>query len=116
LRGAGALGRRVAARAAWTEVHGRDEGEARREQRSPAHARDADDAVLQRLPERLERRPLELGQLVEEQHPAVRKARLARARATGAATDERGHGGAVVWRAEGRLGDERPLGREQTGH
>ena len=35
----------------------------------------ADDAVLERLPQRLERGPRELGQLVEHEHTAVRQAR-----------------------------------------
>ena len=56
-----------------------NELEARRKQRPPADARDADEAVLERLPQRLERGPLELRQLVEQEDAAVREARLARA-------------------------------------
>ena len=81
LRRARALGRRIAARAARTEVHRRDELEPRREDGPPADARDADDAVLERLAQRLERGPLELGELVEQQHAAMREADLARPRA-----------------------------------
>ena len=77
LRRALAVGRRIAAGAARTEVHRRDELEARREHRPPADARDADDAVLERLPQRLERGPLELGELVEDEHAAMSEADLA---------------------------------------
>ena len=66
-----------------------DEHEARREsaERWPAHDRHL--PVLQRLAQRLERRPRELRQLVEEQHAVVGEARLA---GTGmrAAADEAG--------------------------
>ena len=41
---------------------------------------DRDDAVLERLPKRLERGPLELGQLVEKQDAVMGEARLARTR------------------------------------
>ena len=57
--------------------------------RPPDDARDGDDAVLERLAERLERRPLELGQLVEQQDAAVGEARLARRGAATAADDRR---------------------------
>ena len=80
----------------------------------PCDPRDRDDAVLERLPQRLERRPLELGQLVEQQDAAMREARLARTRA-GAAADDRGGRGAVVRRAERRRRDQRPLGRQHAG-
>ena len=81
LRRARALGRRVAAPAAGHRFIVADELEARRERRPPPDAGDADDAVLERLPQRLERGSLELRQLVEEQHAAVREARLAGPRA-----------------------------------
>ncbi len=79
LRRARAFDRRIAARAARAQVHRPDELEARREQRLPADARDRDEAVLERLPQRLEHRARELGQLVEEQDAAVREARPRRA-------------------------------------
>ena len=99
LRRARALGRRVAAAGARTEVHRRDELEARREERLALHPCDRDDAVLERLPQRLERGPLELGQLVEQQDAAMGEARLARPR-PGAAADDRRRRGAVMRRAE----------------
>ena len=43
-------------------------------------ARDVDLACFKRLPERIENGPLELRQLVEEQHSAVRQRDLAGAR------------------------------------
>src|SRR5205085_1131327 len=42
------------------------------------HARDCDDAALKRLPQRLQRRPLELLQLVEEQDAVMCERPLAR--------------------------------------
>ncbi len=78
----------------------------------PADPRDGDDAVLERLAQRLEHRARELGQLVEQEHAAVRERHLARARARAAADDSRSRG-AVVRRAERRHGDERAPGREE---
>ena len=83
------VGRRVAPAGTRTEVHRRDELEPGREERLALRARDRDDAVLERLPQRLERRPLELRQLVEQQDAVVREARLARPRAGAAADDRR---------------------------
>ena len=90
LRRAAALRRRVAARPARTEIHGRDELKARRERRTPGHPHDGDDAVLERLPQRLEHGPRELRELVEEQHAEMREARLAGSRPAATAAD---HGG-----------------------
>ena len=56
-------------------------------------------AGLERLAQRIEHRPLELGQLVEEQHAEMREADLARPDAQ-AAADQRRHRRAVVRRAE----------------
>jgi hypothetical protein len=50
-----------------------DELEARREDRVPARARDGDDAVLDRLAERLKDGARELRQLVEEEDAAMRE-------------------------------------------
>ena len=72
-------------------------------------------AVLERLAQRLERRPHELGQLVEQQDAAVREARLAGPRAGPPPTIGRDRG-TVVRRAERRRDDERPAGRQQAGH
>src|SRR5437763_1959671 len=79
LRRARADRARVSARTARAEVHRRDELEARGKHRAPRRAGNADDAVLEWLPKRLERRPRELGKLVEEQDAVVGEARLARA-------------------------------------
>ena len=67
-------------------------------------ARDRDEAVLQRLPQRLERGSRELGQLVEEQHAAVREARLARTQSRFAADDRRGRRAVI---ARGTAGSRR---------
>ena len=78
LAAAAAARGRVAARA---RVGGGDEQEARREDRRALAAHDRHAAVLQRLAQRLERRPRELGQLVEEEHAVMGEARLPRQRA-----------------------------------
>ena len=59
---------------------------------------DRDLARLQRLAQRVERRPGELRRLVEEQHAAVRQRRLAWPGDARAAADDRGHRGGVVRR------------------
>ena len=69
--------RRIAAGAARAEVHRRDQLEARRETTHGHHPGDDHHAVLERLAQRLEHRPGELGQLVEEEHAVVREAGLA---------------------------------------
>ena len=74
---------------------GPDELEARREDRMATGAGDRDDAVLERLPERLEDGARELGQLVEQQHAAVRERDLSRPRRR-AASDDRRRGRSVV--------------------
>src|SRR5204862_3819725 len=77
LRRAGALDGRVAARAARTQIHRRDELEPGREDRASGDPRDRDDAVLERLAEGFQRRPRELGKLVEQENAPVREARFA---------------------------------------
>ena len=91
--------------AARARVRRRDELEvgAGSQQLRPARASD-DAAVLEHLAQRLERAALELGQLVEEQHAAVRERDLAGPRRAAAAEQARRARG-VVRRAE------RPLRR-----
>ena len=77
-----------------------------------------DDAVLEWLPERLQHRARELGQLVQEEHAEVRERDLARTRARAAAHDRRRRGrrGAARETAEPRRalvpvgGSPRPSG------
>ena len=64
-------------------------------------ARDPDLALFERLAQRFEHVAAELGQLVEEQHAAVRERDLARAQRSAAAAHARVRR-AVVWRAEHR--------------
>src|SRR5262245_66237140 len=71
LRRALAIGRGVATSPARAEVHRGHELEARREHGSPAHSRDADNAVLEWLAERLERRPPALGEHGETEPPTL---------------------------------------------
>ena len=58
---------RVAASSARAEIHRRHQLEARGKDRLASDARNRHDAVLERLPQGFEHRPLELGQLVEQQ-------------------------------------------------
>ena len=91
----------VAPATARAQVHRRDETKPGREERVPADPGDRDDTVLERLPQRLEHRPRELRQLVEQEDAAVREARLAGAR-HGTAADDRRRRGSVMRGAERR--------------
>ena len=84
---------------AATRVHGRDHLHPGGESDVHIGPGDANSARFQRLPKRIEHRPLELRQLVEEQHPQVRQADLSRPDLEPAA-DQRRHRGAMVRRAE----------------
>src|SRR3989442_13354240 len=88
------------------EIDRADELEPRGEAGAAFGAGDHDLAVLDRRPERLESRPLELRQLVQEQDAAMGERRLAGPRPA-AAADDRDRGGAVVRRPERGRGDER---------
>src|SRR5438067_5057125 len=114
LRGTRALDVRIATRSTGTQVHRSDELEGRREANIARGTGDADDTVLQRLPERLERRPLELRQLVEQPPAAMREAGLARTQ-TRPTTDDRRRRGAVMRSAKRWLRDQRTVWIEQTG-
>src|SRR3546814_2411326 len=70
--------RGVAQMPAPARVHRRDQLHARGEGDVRIGARDTDHAGLQRLAQRIERAALEFGQFVEEQHPQMRQADLAR--------------------------------------
>ena len=65
-RGAGALGGGITPRSARTQIHGRHELESRGEDDPAANAGDRDRAVLEWLPQCLERVPGKLGELVEK--------------------------------------------------
>ena len=69
---------RGAEMAAGAGVHGRDELEARGELGPARRARDGDRAGLEWLAQRLERRPCEFGELIEEENPPVRQRDFAR--------------------------------------
>jgi hypothetical protein len=58
-------------RSADTNVGRPDKLESRREERVPPDTRHAHDAVFERLPERLQHRARELGQLVHEEDSEV---------------------------------------------
>lgn len=85
----------VAAPAAGTHVHAGKELEPSRKDRPPSHSGHGDLAVLERLAQRLEHRSLELWQLVEEEHAAMRERGLTRPRAR-ATADDGGHRSAVM--------------------
>ena len=75
---AAAIAHAAAEPAAGARVRRCDELELGREGHVPPRARTRRRAVLEHLAQRLERPPLELGQLVEEEHAAVRERHLAR--------------------------------------
>ena len=56
-----------------SKVDRRDEAETRGEEPTAADARHRDDAVLERLGQRLEHRARELGKLVEKKHASMRE-------------------------------------------
>ena len=91
--------RAVAAVAARARIRRADEHRPRRERHGHAHAAHGDDAVLERLAQRLERGAPELGELVEEEHAVMREAHLAGARVLPAA-DERDVARRVVRRTK----------------
>ena len=71
----------------------------------PPTLRDRDRTVLERLPQRLEHEPRELGELVEQEHAEVGERRLARAGRRAAADDRRRRSG-VMRGPERRDADE----------
>ena len=86
-----------------------------REARGSAGAGDGDRAVLERLPEGLQRSDRELGQLVEEQDAQVGQADLARM-GDAPAADQPGVGHGVMGGAEGAGPQQPALRRECPGH
>ena len=109
----GALARLVPA-PARARVRRGDEHEAGRQQRRALPAHDRHLPVLERLAQRLQRRPRELRQLVEEQDAVMGQARLPRAGMRPAA-HEAGRGDRVVRSAERPLGDEASAAAAQAG-
>ena len=91
-------------------LRARDELEVGRERDRERLARDAHDAILERLAHRLERVGRELAELVEEEHAPVREGDLAGSGAAAAAADERGGRRGVVRGAE-RAGAGEAAGR-----
>ena len=89
--------------AARTRVHGRDQEEIGGEGDATGRTRDVHHAVLERLPEDVQCSALELGHLVQQEHPMVRKADLP-GPGLRAAADERCGRHGVMRRAEGALG------------
>ena len=67
-------GHRVLADIAHRQLHRGDELKSGRKDRLPADPSDADRSVLERLPQRLQRRPSELGQLVEKEDAVMSEA------------------------------------------
>jgi hypothetical protein len=66
-----------------TRIHRAHQLKVRRKRQRAVHPRDSHDAVLQRLPQHLDRARLKLRQLVQEQHPPIRQRNLARMRQPG---------------------------------
>ena len=67
-------------------------------------------ALVARLAHDLEHLAAELGQLVEQQGPAMRQRKLARLGPADPAADQPGRADRVVGRADGALPDQRALG------
>src|SRR5579885_441482 len=105
---------RIAARAARTEIHRPDQLEPRGEGGAADDPRDRDRPVLEGLPEPLQHRSRELGQLVEVEHASVREAHLAGARPR-APTEDRGCRHGMMRRSERRDPDEPGPARKRSG-
>jgi len=101
--------------AAGAGVHRADEHHLGRERHRALRPADHHRAVLQRLAQHFQAILAELGQLVEEQHAAVRQRDLTRARPASPA-DEPGVRDGVVRGAEGALAHQRRFGGQQAGH
>ena len=80
----------IAGAAAAAGIHRRHQHEARRIGDAVIGSRNRDFSGLQRLPQRIEHRALEFGELVEKQHAAMRERHFARPRAQ-SATDQGRH-------------------------
>ncbi len=78
------------------------------------YAGDCDRSVLERLPQGLEGRAVELRELVQEEDAPMRERRFAGTR-TGASADDRSRRRRVVGGAERRPVDERPSSGQQAG-
>ncbi len=107
-----AAGRAVIA--AGAGVGGGDELELRRELAGEIRARDPDDALLDDLAQGFEAAPIELRQLVEEQHAVVGERDLAWPDRV-AAAEQTGGAGGVVGRSKGRPVGNRRFGGEDAG-
>ena len=81
--------------------------------RLPCAAADGDSSVLEGLPQYLQPVLPELRHLVQEEHPAVREADLARPRPLAATHQPRVRDG-VVRRAEGAVADQRHVARQHA--
>ena len=100
---------------ARTGVGGQDQLRPAREGGRAGGPVDGDLPALQRLTQRVEHRPGELGRLVEEEHAAVRPAQRTRPDLPGPAADQRRHRRRVVRRLERRAGDQRRARRQGAG-
>ena len=82
--------------------------------RTPAGSMDAHRAGLERLPQRVESTPLELGGLIEEQHAMMGQRDGPGRRDARATADQGGNRRRVVRGAERRAGEQRTAGRQPT--
>ena len=112
--GTRALSEAIASYTTRAQVHRPDEQHAGRERGPTGSSNDGEAAVLQGLAKRLERRAHELGQFIDEQHPAMGQARFARTR-THAAADQRDHRRRVVGRSEWWTADQAGSGLQHSG-
>src|SRR6476620_11107234 len=94
------------------KVESPDQLEPRGKAHAPDRARNYQLTVLERLAQGLQDGTLELRELVQQQHPEMREARLTRAQPRPAADDRRRRR-AVVRRAKRRVPDQRMIGIDQ---
>src|SRR5262249_61504725 len=97
--GAGSL--RVSGEAAGTGIHRRDQEEIAGKDGRAAHANQTDAFFLERLPDRLQHVPPELGKLVEKEDASMGERDLAGPRPN-AASDEAGRRDSMVRRSKRR--------------
>jgi hypothetical protein len=105
----------VAAVSARTWVGRGHEHRTGRKARGSTDPRDRDGAVFERLPKRFERRPAQLGQLVEEQNAVMGEADFAGANGI-AATDERDVADRVMGRPKWSLTEQMRLRANEPRH
>jgi hypothetical protein len=100
----------ISAKTAGTRIHSSHEEKPGGKGARTRHPGNRDDSVLERLAQRLQRVPTELGKLVQEENTKVGQRELAWFRIGASPCESRGRG-AMVRRAEGPSPEEAASGR-----